>query len=306
VPRLRRHTAQPYALLALAALGVCIAAATSLRAAGAEANPTGRTHSIEQAPNADTEQSEVSDHTQSATNADPTTTTTTAATTTGNTTNTEPQPPAEPLDDTDIPANERLSLGESAYDDTSQDNNASNNNDLTDSASGSWVLDTVTALGVVVGLIFLLRWLYMKISGQPTSTRPASSAVEVLSRTTVAPRNHVLILRVGNRLLVVGDSNNGMRTLANIEDEEEVANILATVSAGQTNSVSRSFSQLLGRFGASHDQTDLNDPATLNAWANDDDGLDENEHLFDRARHNVSGLTSRIRTLSDKGKGGDL
>lgn len=159
----------------------------------------------------------------------------------------------------------------------------------------SWVLQTLMSLGVVIGLILLLRAVWMRLSGQPR-VAPSTPIVEVLSRTAVAPRNHILLLRIGHRILIVGDSGSGMRTLASVEDEHEVADLLAAVDAAQDNSISRNFQHLLGRFGASHEQ---------GVWDGEEDGRDNSEHFFDRARNNVSGLTSRIRMLSGR-KGGDL
>ncbi len=158
--------------------------------------------------------------------------------------------------------------------------------------SGSWILDTLTSLGIVIGLILLLRWVWSRLSGQPTATAASAGVVEVLSRTTIAPRNHVLLLRIGHRILIVGDSGSGMNTLATVEDEHEVADLLAAVSASKENSITRNFQQLLGRFGAGHDEID---------WDEQADGRDDAEHLLDRTQNNLSSLTSRIRNFTRKG-----
>ena len=70
----------------------------------------------------------------------------------------------------------------------------------------NWMMNTLAALGVVIGLIFLLRWI-AKRSGMGGGVRVSASSpiVEVLSRTTVAPRSHIVLLRVGSRILVVND-----------------------------------------------------------------------------------------------------
>ncbi|MFP4144531.1 MAG: flagellar biosynthetic protein FliO [Phycisphaeraceae bacterium] len=154
-----------------------------------------------------------------------------------------------------------------------------------------WMLSTLAALGLVIGLILLLRWGWTRMGGKVAAG--SSPVVEVLSRTTVAPRNHVLLLRVGGRILVVSDSAGGMRTLESVTDPEEVAELLQGVTAAKETSASRSFGQLLGRFGGDYDQPD---PLET--------GLDDEEHLVDRAREGVSGLLSRVRTMS--GKKGEL
>ena len=153
---------------------------------------------------------------------------------------------------------------------------------------GSWILSTLTSLGLVIALILLARWGWTKMGG--TVATRSSSVVEVLSRTTVAPRNQVLLLRVGGRVLVVGDSSAGLRTLANIEDPDEVANVLEAVTAAKGNSISQGFSQLLsstdGDFKRQHRLVE--------------EGGDNGEFRFDRARDSVSSLLSRVRNLSQK------
>lgn len=165
-----------------------------------------------------------------------------------------------------------------------------------------WMLRTLAALGIVIGLIFLMRWGWMRLGGGQHIT--STPVVEVLSRTAVAPRNHVLLLRVGQRILIVGDSGGGMRTLASVEDEQEVADLLAAINASKADSISRNFQQLLSRFGAAHDRTAA-EAEDVNGfgWVDAEDGRDHAEHVYDRARDNVSGLATRIRNLSRKGGG---
>jgi flagellar biogenesis protein FliO len=164
--------------------------------------------------------------------------------------------------------------------------------DWTEQSSG-WVLETLTALGIVIGLILLTRWAWMKLSGQVPSktTAGASRSVEVLSRTAVAPKNHVLLLRVGQRVLVVGDSSNGLNTLAEVDDPEEVADLLTTVSAGHPNSLTGGFRQALSRVSGQFDQRTFDE----------EDGRDDAEHHFDRSRSEVSSLLSRVRALAGRG-----
>ena len=163
-----------------------------------------------------------------------------------------------------------------------------------------WFLQTFMSLAVVVGLIFLLRWGWMRLGGgQTVSSTPV---VEVLTRTAVAPRNHVLLLRVGQRILVVSDSGGGMRTLASVDDQQEVADLLAAVNASKADSLSRNFQQLLSRFGTTYDEARRGASGSGKLdWSDGDDGRDDAEHVYDRARDNVSGLASRIRGLARKG-----
>ncbi len=146
---------------------------------------------------------------------------------------------------------------------------------------GSWMLNTLGALALVIGLILVMRWAWQKLGGQ-VAAGGSSPVVEVLSRTAVAPRNHVLLIRVNHRVLVVGDSSAGLRTLTTVDDPEEVADLLQATSAGQR----RSFDRTLDRFDAQHD-------AEL--------GGDDSEHRIDRARDSVSSLLARLRTVGGRG-----
>ena len=157
--------------------------------------------------------------------------------------------------------------------------------------TGGWLLSTCAALGVVIGLIFATRWVYTKMGGQVVAR--SSPAVEVLSRTTVAPKSHVLLLRVGQRVLVVGDSGTGLRTLANLDEPEEVASVLQSVTSQQPTSVSKSFNGLVARFNGEYEAK-----ARLA-----EEGGDDSEIALDRTRDALSGLKSRLRALSS---GGDV
>ena len=159
------------------------------------------------------------------------------------------------------------------------------------SAGGtSWLFNTLMALGVVVGLILLLKWAAAKF-GLTTPATPATGsaagAVEVVSRTGIGPKSRVLLLRVGGddgattgRVLVVGEGPAGLQTLAEVTEPEEVASLLARAEAAKPQSITGNFANLLHRF--THDaQPDDQNPAATRG---------------DRARDSVSALLARIRT----------
>ncbi len=161
---------------------------------------------------------------------------------------------------------------------------------LAERADGkSWLMQTLIALGIVVGLALGVRFIYARMGGKVAAH--SSPVVEVLSRTTVAPHSHVMLLRVGSRVLVVSDSSAGMRTLANVDDAEEVADILGAVSATKNNSITRGFSQLLHRFGEEHEDDEV---AALTG---------EQPASVHKVRDSMSSLLSRVRSMGREGGG---
>jgi|GEM_PF-4441431 len=158
-------------------------------------------------------------------------------------------------------------------------------------SGGGWMLNTFTALGLVLLLIWGLRSLLLKASGRPVASS-VNPTVQVLSRVSIAPRNHVVLLKLGQRVLVVGDSTAGLQPIAEITEPDEIADILTTVASSKPNSISQSFSQLLNR--ANNDYEGESDIAT--------EGADDHEFTIDRARDRVSGLLSRMRSLTKRGE----
>ena len=158
------------------------------------------------------------------------------------------------------------------------------------SANSQWWLRTLAALGAVIGLILLLRAVVSKLSGRPIATA-ASPVFEVLTRTSIAPRNHLLLIRLGKRLLVVGQTPAGLHTLANIDDSEEVAELLSSVTAAGDRSVSSGFAQLFKRFNSEYRQEQRVA----------EEGADDGEYHIDRARDRVSGLVGKLRSFGANG-----
>lgn len=166
-----------------------------------------------------------------------------------------------------------------------------------DGSSGSatfgpgMVLNTVTALGVIIGLILAGRWMYAKAGGRVAAHVGSGGPIEVMSRTAIAPKQNVLLLRVGQRVLVVSESSAGLRTLSEIDDPDTVADLLTHVQTSTPNSFSSSFTKLMGYAGRSESQLD-DDPML---------GGEQHEPTFDRARETVSSLLGKVRQVTRAG-----
>jgi flagellar protein FliO/FliZ len=90
-------------------------------------------------------------------------------------------------------------------------------------------LRTLGALAVVAGLIFAARW-FLRRWG---ASAPAGQAgpMEVLARASVAPRQQLLLVRLGKRLVLIGAGGGTMTTLAEVSDDAEVDDLMRSVKA---------------------------------------------------------------------------
>jgi len=106
--------------------------------------------------------------------------------------------------------------------------------------TGGW-LRTLGALAVVAGLIFAARW-FLRRWG---ASGPAGQAgpMEVLARASVAPRQQLLLVRLGKRLVLIGAGGGTMSTLAEVSDQAEVDELMRSVKAAK----GASFAGLLTR-----------------------------------------------------------
>jgi flagellar biogenesis protein FliO len=165
------------------------------------------------------------------------------------------------------------------------------------------------ALAAVVALIFLLRWVAKRFFGV-TGTSRSTRAVQVLSRSPLSPRQQLVLLRVGRRLLIVADGGGQMNTLSEITDPDEVAALVGQLQDDHGDRGTKSFGTMFGRMrgsyeeqhqphadGGDHAATDA-EPADLRRGAEE-----EQDPAVASARRELSGLMDRVRSLSSQFKG---
>ena len=191
------------------------------------------------------------------------------------------------------PPNESLPLGASE--------GSLFNTDAEQSGTGSmgdgWFLSTLAALGVVLALVFGLRWL-LRRGGVVSTAAPQGGVVEVLGRTTVAPRSHVVLMRVGMRILVVSDSPSGMRTLASVQDAEEVAELLGAIESAKPTSMGQSFGSVMKKLSG---QWSGEDQEAIEPLEESHEATSEPISAIDQAEGALSRVRGRLASLSGAG-----
>ncbi|MFN7289420.1 MAG: FliO/MopB family protein [Pirellula sp.] len=100
------------------------------------------------------------------------------------------------------------------------------------------------SLCIVVCLFLGVAWVAKK-SMPAGSSRLPNEVVEVLGRSTIAPRQQVYVLRFGRKLLLVSQQPGQTQTLSEITDEEEVIRLAGICEANSPRSATRTFSDVL-------------------------------------------------------------
>lgn len=145
-------------------------------------------------------------------------------------------------------------------------------------------MQTLAALSVVLGLLLVLKGAMSKLARQSLPAG-SSSVAQVLSRVRIGHRQQLIFVRLGHRVLVLGDSGGTLSTVANLDDADEVATILA---ASSSKSVGEGFSQYFQRFSSDHREQQL---------AAEQQAGEATEMVVGKARDEVTGLLTKLRSM---------
>lgn len=95
------------------------------------------------------------------------------------------------------------------------------------STGGGTLLPTVGTIAIVTGTLVLVLWLLKKTQGDSGRSIP-SSVVKTLGKTRIGT-TPVFLIAVGNKLVLVAASSNGLTPLTEINDSTEADAIRKTL-----------------------------------------------------------------------------
>ncbi len=157
----------------------------------------------------------------------------------------------------------------------------------------------VLSLAIVLGLIFVLRWLSQRLFGKTVAGR-ASRAVQVLSRNVISPKQQLLVVQVGRRLVVVGDSGQQMNPLCEITDPDEITALVGQLHEEKRESTGNPFGAIFGRAGTAFEK-DTEPQRPVGVADEDDDGSTDGStgpSPVQGTRDELSGLMDKVRVMS--------
>ncbi len=111
----------------------------------------------------------------------------------------------------------------------------------TGGAAPSW-LRSGGSLAAVVGLIALVAWGWRAMGGAPLplrSRRPGM--IDVISRTMLSPRQSLLLVRIGPRMVLIGATPDALRCLHVIEDPDLTAQLSGEAQQTRSDSNTSEF-----------------------------------------------------------------
>src|SRR4030095_4081859 len=116
------------------------------------------------------------------------------------------------------------------------------------SSNGPDFQRVLLALGIVMGAIFVARWGFKEMSPVPAAARN-SQAIRILSRNVIGPKQQLMLVQIGKRLVLVGNSSDSMNALAQIVDDDEVAALLGQLQSETSTSSVSAFPSLFRKAG---------------------------------------------------------
>ncbi|MFG0257312.1 MAG: FliO/MopB family protein [Phycisphaerales bacterium JB043] len=117
----------------------------------------------------------------------------------------------------------------------------------------SIVVQTLIALGIVIALALVLRFIMRaaagrtgSLAGQLTAAgRAPSGVISILGRYPVARGQTLVLLKLDRRILLLCQTPSGFTTLDTISDPDEVASILTRTEDGDGNTMTQQFREAL-------------------------------------------------------------
>ena len=94
------------------------------------------------------------------------------------------------------------------------------------------VLRTLISLAAIIALMLGLAFLGKKYLHAGKGSRRSLVDVEILGHRSLQPRTAVYVIRVLNRVIVVGTSDHGMQTLSEMSDPQTLASVEDRITAG--------------------------------------------------------------------------
>jgi flagellar biogenesis protein FliO len=149
------------------------------------------------------------------------------------------------------------------------------------------------ALAIVLGAMYLTHQVWKRL-GMPGSANRNAGSLQVISRLNLAPKQQLVLLRVGRRVVLIGNCGTQMNALCEITDPDEAAGLLGQAATERDESLTAaSFNAVLG---GEEKRFEEEANADLPARANGDALADE--QALASTRDELGDMMEKVRSLS--------
>lgn len=154
------------------------------------------------------------------------------------------------------------------------------------------------ALGTVIGLILLMRFAGKRWLGASAAVG-AGKVVRVLGRATTGPRQQVVLIQIGRRIVVAADNAGQMSSLCQITEADEVASLLGQLEETTSAAPAMGFAKWFKRAETDFDDADA-DEGLVRAGAvviSPTSSRSSEDPSLEHARGEIASLMDKVRGL---------
>jgi flagellar biogenesis protein FliO len=112
------------------------------------------------------------------------------------------------------------------------------------------LLSIGSSLAIVVGLFLGVAWCYRKTLSTSMSGSLPKQVVDILGRSSLSARQQMILVRFGQKLVLVSVIQGEARTLSEITDPVQVDQLVGLCESSQPGSITNSFKSVLLQEGS--------------------------------------------------------
>ncbi|MCH9032956.1 MAG: flagellar biosynthetic protein FliO [Planctomycetes bacterium] len=116
-----------------------------------------------------------------------------------------------------------------------------------DATSTPWYRSGLVALMIVLGIVWLAYWAVRR--WMPTVRAGESDVLRIVARTTLAPKQHLALIRVGRQFVLIGVSPDRVDRLCVIDDAADVSELVLRTDGDSAVKASKFDEELVREVG---------------------------------------------------------
>jgi flagellar protein FliO/FliZ len=153
------------------------------------------------------------------------------------------------------------------------------------------------ALAMVIGLILLAAWLFRKFTAGGNMLFGSLPILQVLGRTHLSSKQTLALIKLDNKLLLIGITDHAINTLTTIDNAEEVSHILTLIEQNRPAGITGGFKNLF-----SHENSEFDEPKDPSSPISLDSSDKNADNGVFQLKNELNTLLKKIQRM--KGNGG--